>query len=137
MGAATPYTIGARGPDARLNLYQFTLASVPLSQTGSEEEITAIPMMGTIKQVKIASPTSTDFDVTIFNKTGASANTNNVVLKIEGINLHYDEAELDITYRNADTTIESSLYCIVKNDDGGNATGAITVELFIDILGEE
>ncbi len=137
MGAATSYAMGARGPDARLNLHQFTLTSVPLSQTGSEEEITGLPKVGTIKQVKITSPLSTDFDVTIFNKTGASANTNNVVLKIEGINLHYDETDLDISFRNADTTVKGSLYCIVKNDDGGNATGAITVELFVDVLGEE
>lgn len=115
----------------RLNLYKYELANVGTSATGSEEELADIAAQGRIKQIRCAC-NSTDFDLQIFNKTGGTVNTINEIFKTETENLLYDEYGLDVNYRNADTTFGGSLYAKVKNDDGGNATGTIYLEIYVE-----
>ncbi len=119
----------------RMVQYLFTLTSVDASDTGLEEELAGLPKQGMIKGIN-CSCASTDFDLSIRNKTGVSADTNNEIFQTEGENLHYNETEatLVVPYVNRDTTQKGSLYAIVKNDDAVNATGDITLELTVEIL---
>lgn len=128
----TVFGLGYNGNN-RIQLYQYTMTSVALSSTGSEETLANLPSVGIIKQIK-ASCASTDFDLSIKNKSGGSADTVNEIFRCETNNKHYDESDLNINYKNADTTLTTSLYAKVKNDDGSNATGSISLEIFVEVL---
>lgn len=129
----TMVVIGKSGHHTKIVQYKYTLSNVGISDTGSEEILSRIEGKGRIIQVKTTGA-STDFDLSIRNKTGASAGSNNEIFQVTGINLHYDESGMDVHYANADTTYVNKLYTVVKNDDGGNATGPIALELFVEVL---
>jgi len=128
--------LGRSGHHTRIVQYKYTLTSVALSSQGSEEILDAIEGKGRIIAVK-ATSLSTDFDLSIRDKTGASGSTNNEIFAVNAINLNYDEADMNVYYRNADTTYANKLYVVIKNDDGSNATGPIALELFVETMDKE
>ncbi len=125
--------IGRRSGN-RVKTYIFSLPSVGAGLTGAQQEMEGLPKVGTIKGINCACA-SLDFDLSIRDKTGVSADTVNEIFKTVGENKHYleTEATLSVPYANMDATQKGSLYAIVKNDDGVNATGSITLELTIEI----
>lgn len=117
----------------RLALYEYTLPDVGESASGAEQILGNFPLTGIITHIKV-SCASLDFDLALFNKTGGVADTVDEIFRTETESKSYDENELDLEYRNADTTLTSALYAKVKNDDGVNHTGSITLEIYVEIM---
>lgn len=111
---------------------KFTLSSVAASGTGSEETLNLSGYSkGIIKNLRIAS-SSTNYKISIRNKTGASADTINEILVYSAINKDTSDDTLSLFFENQDTTVVSKLYAIITNSDGTNATGSLSLEIGIE-----
>ena len=101
------------------------------ASTTQDFSITVPWYYGRLIRVRFES-SSTDADIWIANVTGSSSATDIEVLwAYQGCNLGCASSSdmLPIEYINADTTVAKTLYFIIKNDDGSNATGDWELQL--------
>lgn len=114
----------------RQYIYEYALPSVPVSTTSGKLKLDQLPKHGRIDQINISCE-STDFDISIRDKAAATEDTVNEILDYDTINKSYEKTGIDLEYDNADSPTVNALYCVIKNDDGGDATGAITLKLHV------
>jgi hypothetical protein len=114
-------------------LYVFTLPTVPISSTSEELKLDQLPKHGRIDQLNI-SCASTDFDLSVRDKASATEDTVNEIIDYDTTNKSYEKTDVKLEYDNADSPTVNALYCKIKNDDAGNATGEITLKLHVTDL---
>lgn len=121
----------------RVNYYKvfrFSISSIDAGGTGTDN-VLPLPPRGVIHQVVVICPTSTSFNFALSTKLGVTAPSVDVILKDVTINKEYRSRNLGIPYFNNDTTMANKLYLTVVNNDLGNPTGVISVEVTIDERG--
>ena len=109
-----------------------TLSSVAAGATGEIETI--MDGFGHVRllQIEVAC-SSTDFDLTVFDKQGAAEGSINEGYRVENVNKNLVDDEFYAGGRlvfNSDTTPMERLYAKIKNNDQANATGAISLRLY-------
>jgi hypothetical protein len=114
-------------------IYRYTLATIIAGGNISNVEI-EIPRKGHLRGFGIVTPTSTDLDLVLHQKTGVTVPSLDVILAVENITTGQYKELFDpaIPYFNNDTTVVSKLYISVVNADGGNPTGVMPIELIVE-----
>jgi len=105
--------------------YLFTIDSIAATESAEIELPTSLK--GVITGLRVVSD-SVDFDVSIRTDTGVTAPSVQEVLKVEDINLSYNEVELFIPY-----ICEVQLYALITNTDASHATGEFQLEILASI----
>lgn len=113
-------------------LETFSLTSVGTSATGSEETLALAGYSdGIIKNIGIASD-STNYKISIYDKTGASADSINELAVYSAINLTVSDDGLNLFFANNDTVVASKLYAVIINSDATTATGTTTLNIGLE-----
>ncbi len=120
-----------------------TAANVAVSSTSDEikialvvtdeDSVTQRDESVIIKAVSI-SCSSTDFDTSLRTKGGAAVNTVDEVYQRTASNLDFSDTGLWIPFGNQDGAAHKIpyIYLVITNDDAGNATGTITIEITVE-----
>lgn len=90
---------------------------------------------GILKSLKVQC-SSTDFDMTIYQKSGEDPGGVEDVHSFATANLASLEYELEKYYSNRDDPETSQLYAIINNQDVGNATGVVTIDMVYQTAGQ-
>ena len=116
---------------SRFDVYNFTLATVAAGATSSEYELDISPLkQGNLIGASIVCA-STNYTLSIRRKTGVAVPSIDEIVKITDINLDYMNVDLALPFKNMDATQLERLYTIITNVDSSNATGDITLELYL------
>ena len=116
---------------SRFDVYNFTLATVAAGVTSSEVELDISPLkQGNLVGVSIVC-VSTNYTLSIRRKTGVVTPSIDEILKVTSINLDYMNVDLALPFKNTDTIQLEKLYAVIANVDPINATGSITLELYL------
>jgi len=117
----------------RVNDFKIFRFSTTTINAGSSRHLSiAIPRRGTIKGIAILCPTSTDYDVTVSQKVDVDGATpdKDILYQVTAIVTKFHRVtNLEIPYFNNDVTPDDKLYVTIKNDDIGNPTGAVSIEV--------
>ena len=108
-----------------------TMTNVAAGSTGNVEELIAEKRIG-IRQIEITCD-STDYDFMIYDRAAGGIDSKNMVYKITGINKVHRTTNFPSGYLHVWNTLQDKIYAQVKNNDGANATGTITVKLFYEV----
>jgi len=76
---------------------------------------------------------STDFDVSLRTKSNGQVNSLDEIYRVENINQYRKDTGLEIGWMNGDSPLKGSLYLVLTNNDGANATGVVNAEVHTDI----
>jgi hypothetical protein len=114
-------------------LYTYTLPTVLASTTSDILKLNLIPHHGIINQLNV-NCSSDDYDLSLFDDKDAVYNSVHEILAYERIDNNYERVKVALDYDNADTIKTDALYAKIKNDDPSNATGTITLKLYITDL---
>ncbi len=133
-------TIGKTNDIVRRKRYFFTSPSVAKSESSNVIKF-ALPKRGVLQQLGIACA-SLNFLINLYNKSDGVALGPYELLATPAAtpeNKRSLDTNLNISYENHDslTVPADFLYAVLTNGDGVNATGVISWEFIIDILGEE
>lgn len=110
------------------SIYQ--ISSVSTVTTSDEVRIPTSRASGTVFGLQVVTLASTDFDVSLREKSGVTPPTVYEILKREDNNLNWGESGIAIPFTNADN--EDYLYFKLTNNDTSNVSGTVTLSLFIN-----
>lgn len=114
-----------------LKKYKWTMPSVEASGSSNETELAIDQPNGDLQGVDIIAAGSTSFTISIDQKTGITTYGTDRIYYRNGISYYIKEMGLICPFENADTVQANKLYITIDNDDGGNATETIEVNLYI------
>lgn len=76
---------------------------------------------------------STDFDVSIRTKSNGQLDTLDEIYRVININKYRRDSDLFIGWVNGDSPKAGKLYLVLTNNDSGNSTGTVNVEVHSDV----
>jgi hypothetical protein len=120
----------------RTDISQFTFGNIAKDSTGGgpmDLPGSGQPFHSGILQSFSISCDSTNFDVSIRNKSNGLPNTPSEIYNVTGVNLYRADAGLGVAWRNSDSPLSGKMYLVLTNNDGANATGEVLAEVMTDV----
>lgn len=129
---ATPATTTLTPINGHITESAFSLSTITASGTSGDISFDVIKTQGLLKQCDIALAGSGTATVSIFAKAGEATGSLHEIFKATSVTTSYHIADIDAYFHNADTTVSATLYIQVTETGGSQATGAITVKVWIE-----
>jgi hypothetical protein len=107
----------------------YETVGVGTATVSDEIRIAVDKSCGVIASAQVVTLSSTDFDVSIREKSGITPPSVYEILKREDNNLNWGESGIVVPFNNADSS--SYLYMKITNTDVTNSTGTVTLALHI------
>jgi two-component SAPR family response regulator len=121
----------------RTCIQEFTLGTVAADSTGGGpldfESVAGQNIFNGILRNLSVSCDSTDYDISLRTKSNGQEDTIDEIYRAVDINKYRFDDDLHVGWVNSDPTNTSKLYAVITNNDLARATGAVRINLTMDI----
>ena len=119
-----------------IQAYRYSIPTIPVSSISDEYSLDEIPSKGLLNCFRIVN-NSRNYDIFLRQQGNLVIPPDyhiDEILRVVDIDRVYGDSNLGIYYTNRDSIETDTLYLTILNNDPDNATGVVTLELYVEAL---